>query len=409
MTTSDLVRNHTTERFHHLVVLGVLTDEQLRRAGNVAVGRGISIESILRYEYDIPRRKLVQALSEYYQCPWAEYDERRPVPPELLTPLKGLDVNQGRWFPIIRDGETVVIAAHDPLDLVTQKEVKSSFPGATYEFRVALREDIRYFIQDFLNAPPQHLIGNERTGLAFWRNTMARWRTRMAGYRTEFAKTRTHLSMVRGGLKLIFLMEALMHFHHGGPLLYRVYWALIAVGFFLVFFGLSIFRGIKKSIMSPPKHHTLVEVSTATLYFLENYQYAEEKPADSSLKKTMLARLTSLLPTCCVFIEPSLDHKVRSSLAHERNVMAAQRTVAACYRTIYARARTGLSFIRTGVFFVTIGLGLIEYLGFNFLTILNAVLVVSGIWMIVEGALWYLPVRKEQSEFPPLPFFAEGL
>jgi uncharacterized membrane protein YidH (DUF202 family) len=405
--TTEIACGHETEKFQHLVDGGILTSEELRTAGVAADCRGIPVERILRYEYDIPRRQLLQALSEYYHCPWIEYDERVPVPPELLTPLNGRRPWTGLWFPVIRDGESVIIAAVDPLDPVMAREVKSLIPAAKYEFRVALGEDIQYFVQDFLNGPPEHLIGNERTGLAFWRNTMARWRTRMACYRTDFAKTRTNLSLVRGGLKIIFIVEALMHFHHGGALLYYLYWGLIGLGFSLVIFGLSIYRGIKKSIMSPPKHHTLVEVTSATLYFLENYQYTEKKQANSALRKTMLARLASFLPNCCVFIDSSLDHKVRSYLAHERNSLAAQRTVAGCYRTIYARARTGLSFIRTGVYFVSIGLGLIGYFGLNVLTILNAFLVASGIWMIVDGALWYWPVRKEQSEFPPILSYTE--
>ncbi len=401
MIMSEIACGHA-ERFHHLVEAGILGSEELHAAGMASACRGIPVERILRYEYDISRRQLLQALSEYYHCPWVEYDERLPVPPELLAALDGHRPWMNQWFPVIKDRETVVIAAHNPLDPVMMSAVQSLIPAAKYEFRVALGEDIRYFVQDFLNGPPEHLIGNERTGLAFWRNTMARWRTKMACYRTDFAKTRSNLSLVRGGLKIIFIVEALMHFHHGGALIYYLYWGLIAIGFSLVIFGLSIYQRIKKSIMGPPKHQTLVEVTAAALYFLENYQFAEKKPENSPLRKTMLARLANLLPNCCVFIESSPDHKVRSYLAHERNSLAAQRTVASCYRTIYARARTGLSFIRTGVFFVSIGLGFIAYFSLNVLTILNAFLVASGIWMVVDGVLWYWPVRKEQSEFPPI-------
>jgi uncharacterized membrane protein YidH (DUF202 family) len=403
MIPFEIAPGHETERFHRLVDAGILAAEELRAAGIAAAGLGVSVGTILRYEYDIPRHALLQALSEYYHCPSAEYDERLPVPPKLLVLLPRHRLHEtATWFPIAKDGETVVIAASDPSDPAMVSEVKSLISASNFEFRVALEEDIRYFVQDFLNNPPQHLIGNERTGLAFWRNTMARWRTQMGCYRTEFSKTRTNLSLVRGGLKIIFIVEALMHLHHGGTPLYHLYWGLIALGFFLVVYGLFIYGRIKKSSMSPPRHQTLVEVTAATLYFLENYQYAEKRPADSPSRQTMLARLAALLPSCCVLIDSSPDHKVRSYLAHERNSQAAQRTVAGCYRTIYARARTGLSFIRTGVFFVSIGLGLIGYFGLNVLTVLNAFLVASGIWMIVDGALWYWPVRKEQSEFPPI-------
>jgi uncharacterized membrane protein YidH (DUF202 family) len=405
--STESIRSHEMERFQQLAEEDILTSEELRAGAVAATCRGITLESILRHEYEIPRRQLLSALSAHYHCPWIEYDERLPVPRELLAPLNAHRPWKSRWFPVIKDGESVVIAALDPLDPAMANEVKRLVPAEKYEFHVTLEEDIRYFVQDFLNGPLDHLIGNERTGLAFWRNAMARWRTRMACYRNDFAKTRTNLSLVRGGLKLIFVVEALMHFKHGGAFLNALYWGLIGIGFFLVIFGLSIYRGIKNSIMSPPEHHTMVEVTAASLYFLEDYQYTEKKPPNSVLRKTMLARLASLLPTCCVFMGSSLDHKVRSYLAHERNSLAAQRTVAACYRTIYARARTGLSFIRTGVLFVSIGIGLIGYFGLNVLTLLNAFLVASGTWMIVDGILWYWPVRKEQSEFPPIPAFMD--
>ena len=81
-------------------------------------------------------------------------------------------------------------------------------------------------------------------------------------------------------------------------------------------------------------------------------------------------------------------------------MLAAQRTVAACYRTIYARARTGLAFIRSGVSFAGLGLGLMQYFGLSILSGLDSVLVIAGIFMIIDGFLWYLPVRREQAEIP---------
>jgi uncharacterized membrane protein YidH (DUF202 family) len=175
---------------------------------------------------------------------------------------------------------------------------------------------------------------------------------------------------------------------------------MIGIGFSLVILGVYSYRRIKTSVLRPPKPQTLVEVTAATLYFLELYQFAEEKTAPTATKGTMLARLVDSLPNQCVFIAGSPDNKLRSALAHERNLLAAQRTLSACYRTIYARARTGLSCVRSGVAFASIGLGLIEYFGFHLLTILDCFLIGSGLLMIIDGALWYLPVRREQAEVP---------
>ena len=399
MMTSEPTVIQELERFRSLVDKGILSVETLQAAAIAADCRGLELEWILRHEHDIPRRTLLAALAEHYGCPWVEYDERRPVPAELLA---GLDANRlcaSQWFPVIKAGATVVVAARNPHDPLVVREVESFLRPGRYEFWVALGEDIQAYLQDFLNGHPGHLLGNERTGLAYWRNTMSRWRTRLACYRTDFAKVRTNLGLLEGGLGLIAIARTLMLVHRAGPLSY-LYWLMIAVGFSLVILGLYSYRRSKTSVLRPPKPQTLVEVTAATLYFLENYQFTEDQTVPPSAKGTMLARLVDSLPNQCVFIAGSPDNKVRSSLAHERDLLAAQRTLAACYRTIYARARTGLSFIRSGVAFTSIGLGLIEYFGFNILAIVDCFLIGSGVLMIIDGALWYLPVRKEQAEVP---------
>ncbi len=395
MTISNPTTATEFERFIPLVDAGHINREELSRACADAVSRRLDVESILRHEYLIPRRKILKSLTRFYNCQGVEYDERLPVPPELLQKLDATRLCASHWFPIIKDGETVVIAARDPQDPLVKKEVRKYVPAKSYDFRVALGEDIRNFIQDYLNSVPEHIIGNERTGLAYWRNTMARWRTRLACYRTDFARARTHLSLLRWGFGLIGLGRALLHVSTTSI---PYDWVMIASGGIIIILGLSTYLRTKTSVLRPPRHQTLVEVTGANLYFLEGYQFAEYKPADIKPKQTMLSRLGNSLPNFCVFIEPSLDNKVRSSLAHERTSLAGQRTIAGCYRTIYARSRTGLAFIRTGVTFVSIGLGFINYFGLSLLTILDSTLVITGLLMIADGAVWYWPARKEQGE-----------
>ena len=155
--------------------------------------------------------------------------------------------------------------------------------------------------------------------------------------------------------------------------------------------------------MKPPGHQTLVEVTSATLQFLETYHFIEGVGTNSVMKKTMLGRLGDFLANHSTILYPSPASRERTHLARERNVLAGQRTVAACYRTIYARARTGLAFIRSGISFLSLGLGLMQYFGLSALTLFDSVLVLAGTLMIVDGALWYMPVRKEQAEIPRCP------
>ena len=383
--------------FEPLVDWGTLSAADLRSAAEAALARDVELEEILRYERGIPRRKLLEALALHYSCDWVEYDERVPVPPELLAGLDADGPCSNLWFPVALDHDTVVIAARNPGDPAVAEEVKDCFKTGKFQFNVALAEDISYFIQDFLNSDPEHLIGNERTALALWRNTMARWRTKLASYRTDFARARTYLSLLRGGLTMIVIGRTLLSADTAIHLA-AIYWAMIAVGLLLIFAGLLNYHRIRKSVFRPPRHQTIIEVTAANLYFLENYQFVEKEAPGGTTGKTMLARLSDMVHCTVPVIDPSHDNKPRSKLAHERNLFAAQRTVAACYRTIYSRARTGLSFIRTGVSFASVGLGLLTYFGASMLNMVDVFIIVAGMLMVVDGILWSWPVRKENYE-----------
>ena len=389
------------KRYSILIEWGVLTGDALYTADYTSSARGIEMERVLISEYCVPKHILLQALSDYYKCPFVEYDERLPIPPELLADLDGERLSINQWFPIIKDGGTVVIACNNPSDPVVHEEVKKFIKADKYEFWAALGEDVQWFIQDFLHARPGYLIGTERTGLAFWRNTMAQWRTRLACYRTDLSMGRTYLSFLRWGLGLIAISDTLMRAHKSASFYYL--YVIMAGGFLLSLFGLYGYLKIRRSRIKPPGEQTLVEVTAATVQFLENYHFIPDTGTQIPAKQTMLARLGDFLADHCTILYPSPSSRERTHLARERNVLAAQRTVAGCYRTIYARARTGLAFIRTGVSFAGLGLGLMHYFGFSLLTAIDAFLISAGILMTIDGWLWYMPVRREQAEVPRCP------
>ena len=387
-----------TERYHGLVAPGLLDEAMLDEAANAASARSVDIERVLFRDYRVPKKAVLSALSEYYGLKAAEYDERLPVPPELVEGLDGGELSSSLWFPVARSGSTVTIAANDPDDPRVGEQFERSFPGHARETMVALREDILWFIGDYLHEKPGLLIGTERTGLAYWRNTMAHWRTRLACYRTGMAKARTDLASLRVGLGLVAISDAIIR--SGKFKNVYFFWALMAAGLAVAVYGLVQYLKIRHKSLRPPGHQTIVEVTSATVQFLENYHFLEDTGLKTETKKTMLGRLGDFLLGHSTILYPSPASRERTHLARERNVLAAQRTVAGAYRTIYALARTGLAFIRTGISFISIGVGLLSYYKIGPMTIIDVMLILSGLFMAVDGAFWYLPVRKEQAEPP---------
>ena len=395
-----------TGRFTPLVSQGLLTTEELRQAEESAFARGVEAENVLLREFQVPKRLLLQALSDYYHCPPLEYDERLPVPPELLAGLDGERLSLSQWFPVGKSGDTVTVAVNNPRDPVVLEEIRKYLKTETCEILVALSEDIQWFVLDFLHAGPGRLVGTERTGLAFWRNTMAQWRTRLACYRNDMAKVRTDLAFFRWGLGFATVSNALMRTRGGWRDAFFP-WLIMGAGMLMAFYGLVMYLKIRQSRIRPPGHHTLVEVTAVTLQFLEGYHFIDDAHAGVPSKKTMLGRLGDFLAEHCTILYPSPASRERTQLARERNVLAGQRTVAACYRTIYSRARTGLAFIRSGVSFAGLGVGLMQYFGLSMLSVFDSALVIAGIFMIIDGSLWYLPVRREQAEIPRCRVFQE--
>lgn len=389
----------TLERYRGLIDRGILDERKIKKAVTAAAARGVDIEHVLIKEYRVPKKAVLSSLGECYGLPSADYDERLPVPPDIIERLNAFELSFWSWFPLAKEGNSVTIAVNNPVDPSLTAQFQKYYPGMAVKTVVALREDILWYINEYLHDVPGKLIGTERTGLAYWRNTMAHWRTKLARYRTDMAKARTDLAALRGGLGLVAISDAMISsgkFKDDEGL-----WALLFAGLSVAVYGLVKYLRLRHKGIRPPGHHTIVEVTSATVQFLENYHYIENGGlAAGETKRTMLARLGDLLLHYSTILYPSPASKERTHLARERNVLAAQRTVAAAYRTIYARARTGLAFIRTGVSFISIGLGLMGYFGFGPMAAVDGVLITLGIFMVADGALWYWPVRKEQAEPP---------
>ncbi|MHB8858278.1 MAG: GspE/PulE/PilB domain-containing protein [Thermoleophilia bacterium] len=323
------------------------------------------------------------------------FDERLPVPPELLEGLDPEALSRELIFPVFLEGGTVVLAAADP-GRVKPAEIARIAKDAPYELRRAPAEDIRWYIEDYLSDRPGRIIGTERTGLAFWRNTMAAWRTRMACYRNDLAKARVSLSILRWGLGFITVASASAVLELNLSLTTLMYWSLLVAGAAVTLLGLFHYLRIRRSMMKAPGPQTLVEVTTATVSFLEDYELqCTFRPA---VKGTMLSRLAEFLPNYCSVLRPEPASRERTHLARERDMLAAHRTLAGCYRTLYARGRTGLAFIRTGIVFLGIGAGLVQYFQVSPVALWGLLLIAAGVLMIVDGLLWYVPARKEEPD-----------
>jgi uncharacterized membrane protein YidH (DUF202 family) len=390
------------EKYSVLVRKRIIAQEKLVAAYQASKIRKVNLEQILIYESGVPRQTLLTIMADYYKCPPAEFDERLPVPAELISAIGRKILCQYLWFPLIQEGNSVIILINDPQNSQILDEIKKFITAERYVLWFALAEDIQWYLEDFILPKSGKIQGCERTNLAYWRNTMALWRTRLACYRNDLAKARTHLSILRWGFGLLAIFDVMRSRQNALAFpSFKYLILLLSIGLILI--GLNGYLKIRRSRLRAPQNQTLVEVTSATLHFVQDFHFIETDMQALPLKQTMLARLGDFLANHCTILYPQPASKERTHLARERNILAGQRTIAACYRTIYARARTGLAFIRTGVSLLGLSLALLKYFSFSMLTAFEFFLILAGLLMITDGLLWYLPVRKEQEEIPRSP------
>ncbi|WP_308389510.1 type II secretion protein [Acidithiobacillus sp. AMEEHan] len=376
--------------YQGLVDAAVLDAATLHVAQRSAARRGIHTERILLHELGVSRCALLEALARYYGCAFLQYDERLPVPTELFAGLDPKQLRTQGWFPVRKVGETVIVAAVDPNAAEMRNAVRKSVPASVYEFRVALREDVSWYIQDYLHAEAPLLIGIERTGLAYWRNTMAHWRTKLAAHRTAHARARTSMKLLRWGLAMIALANVLTHLT--ANVLSPYHLPILLVGILLAFIGLVDYLRVRKARMDLPCSKELFDITIENIRFTERY-HLPEAPIHAK-DDSPLAKLAAAIPNHCSVLRPVPASKERTHLARERNILAAQRTIASSQRTSYARARTGLSLIRTGVAFIGLGIAIHKLLGESPYSFTEYLLMGAGALMLIDGLLWYLPARR---------------
>jgi type II secretory ATPase GspE/PulE/Tfp pilus assembly ATPase PilB-like protein len=133
-------------KFDYLISRGLITQDELNLTVAEARTKQTDVESLLMEKLKIPPRDLGQSLSQFYRCPFVEFDGRTLIDPELLKNLNVDYLKKNYWIPLKRDKEGFQILIDDPNSLDRVADIKRIFPGRNIHFAVGLRKDILQFV-----------------------------------------------------------------------------------------------------------------------------------------------------------------------------------------------------------------------------------------------------------------------
>jgi type II secretory ATPase GspE/PulE/Tfp pilus assembly ATPase PilB-like protein len=137
-------------RFYYLVRENLLQEPQLERARELAKQGKKSLESILLTQFGIDKAELGYSLSEYYRCPFVEFNELEVgSTPHCIHGIKEHFFRTNTCVPIREQRGVLMVAVDNPHDLVKIDNIRRVLKAENFEFAIALKEDVDKFIDYF--------------------------------------------------------------------------------------------------------------------------------------------------------------------------------------------------------------------------------------------------------------------
>jgi len=146
--SQELAQSQTRPKtkFDYLLAQHRITKDELASAIAEARRRQVDVESILIEQYKVPRTDLGTSLSQFYECPFIEYDDKIIPPPDLMKGLRMEYLRRNFWLPLKREDHSIVVLTDNPQDLQRVDSVAQALKNRKIKWAVGLRKDILSFL-----------------------------------------------------------------------------------------------------------------------------------------------------------------------------------------------------------------------------------------------------------------------
>ncbi len=144
-------RISTSSRYDYLIRNKIVTTNQLQEALAIAKKMKKSVEFVLVDRFGVKKENVGKSLSQYFGCPFRDFDEEFPIPFELIGKLKKSFLLYYVWVPLSWSKNGVEILVDDPKDLRKTDHIKALMTNQKIIFSVGLKEDIDKYITHFFD------------------------------------------------------------------------------------------------------------------------------------------------------------------------------------------------------------------------------------------------------------------
>ena len=144
-------RISSSSRYDYLIRNKIVTTNQLQEALTIAKNMSKSVEFVLVDRFGVKKGEVGKSLSQYFGCPFRDFDDQMPIPFELIGKLKKSFLLYYVWVPLSWSKEGVEILVDDPKDLRKTDHIKALMPNQKIIFSVGFKEDVDRYINHFFD------------------------------------------------------------------------------------------------------------------------------------------------------------------------------------------------------------------------------------------------------------------
>ncbi len=145
-------------KFDSLISSNIITQKDLEEAMDLARKSKSSVETVLMNDYNVSKEGIGKSLGMFYDTRFITYDERMPIPVQLLKGLKPTYLKNNLFVPVAKSDSKIVMAMENPDYLPGQDTIKGLIPGQEFEFCISLKEDIIKMIDHFFDVRRSSLM-----------------------------------------------------------------------------------------------------------------------------------------------------------------------------------------------------------------------------------------------------------
>jgi type II secretory ATPase GspE/PulE/Tfp pilus assembly ATPase PilB-like protein len=140
-------------RFDYLINRGMLKEEELDSAWEEAREQKETVEAFLMKKYRISKADMGAGFEEFYRCKFEQFNDKQPIPVDLLKNLKKEYLRRELWVPLEKKEGNIRILVDDPNNILKRDTIESLLKTKAVKYDVAFTEDIIKYINYFYQSP----------------------------------------------------------------------------------------------------------------------------------------------------------------------------------------------------------------------------------------------------------------